>query len=278
MSPRVVPRRLIPPVAALLAGALLGASPVPPLAAGERGRGDPTVVLIHAIGTDRSEWDAVSALLAARHRVLAVDLPGHGASAPDDSVRVAAVAERLDRTLEAHGIQRAILVGHSYGGLVAVAEAAEHPKRARGVVVVDIGAFSPVDTARVAEMDRFLAERHSLFVQSVFGEMVADSAAGARLIQQALSVPAPVLAAYFRDAWREDLRPSVARLRAPLLVVVTSMLWPGRAPWESVRVHLGYGAAPRTTGVRIPGSKHFVPLDAPDSLAAAIERFAQSLR
>jgi len=262
----------------LLAVALLGAAPAPPLAAGDSGRGEPAVVLIHAIGTDRSEWNAVSARLSERHRVLAVDLPGHGLSTPDDTVLVDAVAARVDRTLEAHGIRQAILVGHSYGGLVALAEAAKHPKRALGVAVVDIGAWNPVDSSRVAELDDFLTRRYTVFVQAVFEQMSADSAERAHLVEQALAVPQPVLTAYFRDAWRADLRPDVARLKAPLLVVATPTLWPGAAPWDTVRARLGYAGARRVTGVRIAGSLHFVPLDAPDSLAAALERFAQSLR
>jgi pimeloyl-ACP methyl ester carboxylesterase len=269
---------LLAGLAGALITALLGAAPLRPLAAGDAGNGKPALVLIHAIGTDRSEWDAVTARLVARHRVLTVDLPGHGASAPEDSVRVAAIAAQLDRTLEKHGIDRAVLVGHSYGGLVALQEAAERPKRALGVAVVDIGAWNPVDPERVAGLDRLLTERYTIFVNAVFEQMSADSTSRARVLERAMALPPAVMTAYFRDAWREDLRTAVARLRAPLLVVATDALWPEGAPWDSVRTRLGYAAARRATGVRIIGSRHFVPLDAPDSLAAAIERFAATLR
>lgn len=269
---------LVAIAAAALAALVAAGQPVRPLAAGEAGRGEPALVLIHGIGSDRTEWDAVSALLSGRHRILAVDLPGHGASEPDDSVRVAAIAARLDRTLENSGIRRAVLVGHSYGALVALAEAAEHPKRALGVVVVDMGAYNAADSSRIANLDTIMTRYYPPFIQNVFESLSADSTGRERLLAQARAVPQPVLSAYFRDAWRADLRPSVARIRAPILVVATSALWPAGVPWDSVRTALGYAAAPRATGVRILQSKHFVPLDAPDSLAALIEGFAGTLR
>lgn len=263
---------------AALAALVAAGQPVRPLAAGEAGRGEPALVLIHGIGSDRTEWDAVSARLSGRHRIVAVDLPGHGASEPDESVRVQAVAARLDRALEERGIRRAVLVGHSYGALVALAEAAEHPKRTQGVVVVDIGSYNAADSSRIANLDMIMTRYYPAFIQNVFETMCADSTGRERLLAQAQAVPQPVLSAYFRDAWRADLRPSVARIRAPILVVATSALWPEETPWDSVRAALGYAGARRATAVRIPLSNHFVPLDAPDSLAAVIERFAGTLR
>ncbi|HEY7727044.1 MAG TPA: alpha/beta fold hydrolase [Candidatus Eisenbacteria bacterium] len=265
-------------VGVALAAILLGSVSPAPLAFRDMGVGDPPLVLIHAIGSDRSEWDAVAARLLSRHRIITVDLPGHGASRLGDGVRVATVAEALNRTLEALAVRPAVLVGHSYGGLVALAVAAEHPRRALGVAVVDIPAYNPADSARIRDLDRFLREHYPVFLQAVFERMSADSSGRERILAQAFAVPESVLTAYFQEAWRADLRPAVARLRAPLLVVATSALWPEGAPWDSVQAHLGYDEAPRAAGVRISGSGHFVPLDAPDSLAAALARFAGTLR
>lgn len=267
------------PALVVVAAALAGAAPsIRPLAASDTGRGEPCIVLVHGIGVDRSAWDAVTKRLSPRHRVLAVDLPGHGESEAVDYVRVGRIAEMLDATLEKYGIRRAVLVGHSYGGLVALAEAAAHPKRACGVSVVDIGAYLSVDPERVAEMDRLMTEHYPLFVTAVFESMSADSSVREALKARARTVPQAVVSAYFRDAWHADLRPSVKRLEAPLLVVTTAQLWPARQSWDSVRVHLGYGEAPRAMGARILQAGHFIPLDQPDSLAAALESFARGLR
>jgi pimeloyl-ACP methyl ester carboxylesterase len=267
------------PALALVAVTLLGAADATrPLAASDTGKGEPCMVLVHGIGVDRSAWDPVAKQLASRHRVLAVDLPGHGVSEAIDSVRVDQIADALDATLEKYGIRRAVLVGHSYGGLVALAEAAKHPKRASGVAVIDIGAYLRVDPERVAELDRFMTEHYPLFVTAVFETMSADSSVREALKARARLVPQAVLSAYFRDAWRADLRASVKRLQAPLLVVASAQLWPPRESWDSVRVHLGYDGAARATGTRIFQTGHFIPLDQPDSVAADLESFAAGLR
>jgi pimeloyl-ACP methyl ester carboxylesterase len=258
---------------------LLGAGrpPIRSLDWSEAGQGEPTIVLVHGLGADRGAWDAVTRRLADHHRVIAVDLPGHGRSAASDSVRVEWVADGLERTLKVARVKRALLVGHSYGGLVAL-DLASRSKRAAGVVIVDIGAYNPVDSSRLAGLDQLLSDRYAAFIQTVYREMSADSSGRAWLLEKAMAMPRPVLTAYFRDAWRADLRPAVARLKAPLLVAATETLWPEGQPWDSVQVRLGYGAARRATGVRVAESAHFVPLDQPDTLAAAIEAFAHTLR
>jgi pimeloyl-ACP methyl ester carboxylesterase len=269
--------------AALLAiaalAALLGAGRTAPpvLDRVEVGAGEPRIVLVHGIGADRGEWDAVARQLAQKHRVLLVDLPGHGRSPALDSVRVAWVADALERTLRGAGVERALLVGHSYGGLV-VLDLASRSKLAQGAVVVDIGAYARIDPQQLASAEQLLTERYSAFIPTVFRMMSADSSGQDWLVASAAAVPRPVLTAYFRDAWHADLRPQVKKLRVPLLVAATPALWPEGQPWDSVRVRLGYGKAKKAEGVRIVDSAHFVPIDQPDSLAAAIEAFAQRLR
>src|SRR5512139_1141116 len=180
--------------------ALLGAGrPAPPaLDWAEMGAGEPRIVLVHGIGVDRGEWDAVARLLARDHRVLLVDLPGHGRSPALDSVRVTWVADALERTLKEAGVKRALLVGHSYGGLV-VLDLASRSKIAQGAVVVDIGAYNPVDPQQIASVEQLLTDRYSIFIPTVFRMMSADSSAQEWLVAKAMALPRPVVTAYFRD-------------------------------------------------------------------------------
>lgn len=89
-----------------------------------------SVVFIHGAANDHSVW-ALQSRYFAWHgmNAIAVDLPGHGRSggAPLDSV--AALADWLDAMLAKLEIDRATLVGHSMGSLVALATAAHHPQR-----------------------------------------------------------------------------------------------------------------------------------------------------
>jgi pimeloyl-ACP methyl ester carboxylesterase len=250
----------------------------PPLAAEERGGGKPTLVLIHGLGQDRDVWDRLVSRLQGRYRLLLVDLPGHGQSASIPSVSVSAVADVLDRTLKERKVKQALLVGHSYGGLVALAEAAKHPERAAGVVSIDIATYSDADSERVANLEMVIKERYPLFIRGVFETMTHDSSEVDSVIEKAGRVPRDVLAGYFRDAWRTDLRPSIRILKIPILVVATDATWPAVESWTSARKRLGYETAGPAVGRRIWGSAHLIQLDQPDTLAAVIADFAETLK
>ncbi|WP_055490980.1 alpha/beta fold hydrolase [Streptomyces sp. TP-A0356] len=99
------------------------------------GEGTP-LLLLHGAGRTLTDWAAVAPLLAARHRVLAVDLRGHGLS-PSAPWNLPAVLGDLEEVLAVHGMAGALPVGHSLGGLLAVLYALEHPDVTPGAVNLD---------------------------------------------------------------------------------------------------------------------------------------------
>jgi pimeloyl-ACP methyl ester carboxylesterase len=237
-----------------------------------RGAGEPTVVLLHGLGATHEVWNLVAPHLESRHRVVLVDLPGHGASLPLGTVSVANVARAVDRALAARGVERAVIVGHSFGGWVALEEAVARPKRAAAVVVLDLGAYTPVDTARVSSLDRYLTERYPSLIQAIFETMSQDPVESDSAVAGALRVDPDVLRAYFRETWRTDLRPRLRGLKIPVHVVATEATWPSSLPWDAVRDHLGYATNGPVSGHRIQDSAHLIMRDQPDSLVALIER------
>jgi len=249
-----------------------------PLANVDKGRGEPVIVLIHGLGQDGTLWNRVVPALEARHRLVIVDLPGHGGSPPLSSPSVPAVAEALDRTLKERNVKRALLVGHSYGGLIALEEAAAHPERVLGIISIDLATYVPVDSERVANLNQIIEERYPLFIQGVFTPMTHDSSQVDSVLAKAERVPRPVLAAYFRSVWRTDLRERIRSLKTPVLVLTTAETWPGSESWENARTRLGFVTAGPVQGRRIMGSGHLIPIDQPDSLATAIEEYASGLK
>lgn len=108
------------------------------LAYQQHGNG-PDLVLVHGLATNRAFWFLPYALPLARHfRVTIYDLRGHGySSMPTTGYDAATAAGDLLALLDHLGIERCHLVGHSYGGGIALEFAGLHPARVERLVVLD---------------------------------------------------------------------------------------------------------------------------------------------
>ena len=111
------------------------------------GEGEDTIVLVHGYGGDKNSWLFVQEPLSHMHTVHALDLPGHGASSKDvGDGSLETMARAVLGFLDARGIGRAHLVGHSLGAAVVAAAAAEAPARVRSLTLVAPAGFgSDVD-------------------------------------------------------------------------------------------------------------------------------------
>jgi pimeloyl-ACP methyl ester carboxylesterase len=107
------------------------------LAIEDSGGGDP-LVLIHGLATTREIWSQVVPALALTRRVIALDVPGFGESAPaGPGFELEAVAERIARGLAARGVEAPFdLVGHSLGAGIALILAAARPRSVRRLILV----------------------------------------------------------------------------------------------------------------------------------------------
>ena len=104
-----------------------------------------TVMFVHGTGQDHSIWVLPTRYFARHDRnVLAVDLPGHGRSAGPPIGSVEEMAEWLIAVLDATGLQRTAIAGHSLGSLVAIAAAARFPQRVRAIALVGTAVPMPV--------------------------------------------------------------------------------------------------------------------------------------
>jgi pimeloyl-ACP methyl ester carboxylesterase len=240
------------------------------LAVRDSGGNGTTAVLLHGLGAPQRSWDRVAPLLAPHLRVVTYDQRGHGASAAADDYSLDAFLADLQAVLDTLALQQPLLVGHSFGGLLAVDHAAAHPGCA-GVVAVDGGLKverPPVRWADVqAQLDRPVTRLLSRAVTAI--------GMGARLSFAELRRVAD------EAARREDhLEEAYVRLPCPLLVVLAGKADPvphGEAMLAAVdtaatRLQQRH---PQIKLARLPCG-HNIPLARPRELADLIARFAES--
>lgn len=103
----------------------------------------PSVVLLHANGGSRQDFEAIVEELATRAKVFAVDWPGHGKSAESAAPGACAFADLLPSVLEDLNEGPYTVIGNSVGGFAAIRTAAQRPDLVKSLVVVNPGGFTP---------------------------------------------------------------------------------------------------------------------------------------
>lgn len=110
----------------------------------------PALLLLHGLGCDHTTWSLVIESLAKRYTVIAPDLLGHGSSAkPRADYSVGGYANGMRDLLTVLGIDRVTVVGHSFGGGVAMQFAYQFPERCERLVLVSSGGLGPEVTPAI---------------------------------------------------------------------------------------------------------------------------------
>lgn len=258
----------------------------------EHGSGDGTpVVLLHGVPETSSAWHEIAPGLAAGRRVLCPDLPGLGGSAYSGPFDVASVVAQLMALLDqlAPG-QRLDLVGHDWGGSLALAMVAAHPDRFRSLVVVN-APYRKVPVLRAAHIPFFALPVAPELVFRLGGPHVVDAMFRAAWKSDRVldpEVKAEYTAAYTDPGrvkamlgyYRAVARPRAAalltrskvptpsRIRAERMLVLWGAADPVLPVWvgESVQKDLG----PDCQMITVPGAGHFVVEEAPEVCLEAI--------
>ena len=115
----------------------------------------PCIVFIHGALNDHSVWTLLARWFAHHgHAVLAVDLPGHGRSDGPPLADVEALADWTFALLDAAGVRKAALVGHSMGSLIALEAAGRAPERVERLVMLGTAAPMKVSDALMQTSQR----------------------------------------------------------------------------------------------------------------------------
>lgn len=236
------------------------------------GKGEkPPLVLIHGAGGTHLHWPAALRRLNG-FRVYALDLPGHGRSKGVGEQQIPAYARHVVRWMDALGLRRAVICGHSMGGAIVQTLALEFPERVLGIILVGTGA-----RLRVAPAILQHTASEATFPQAV--ETVVQWAFSAdadpRLVALAArrwsQVRPSVLHGDFLACDRFDVMDRLASIQVPALVLCgeEDRLTPVRYA-QYLAEHI-----PQAALVTIPRAGHMVMLEQPQAVAQAVREFLE---
>lgn len=242
------------------------------LAYEDRGAGAPTFVFLHGWTCDRSFFAPQAAHFARLHRVVSVDLRGHGQSdKPEGPYPIATYADDIAHIIDQLDLGKVVAVGHSMGGTTALQLAAAYPEHVAAIVMVDPGAFvlPPEIRARLEgiltaieagnQEPRQQAIANGMFLPTSDRQLVED------VLKVMMTAPSHVAVSAMRGVM-EFAGPTVAaQCKVPALHLANAQ---HRNP-----PHLMSEWLPGVVHGWTVGGGHFSQLEVPDQVNAMIEGF-----
>ena len=242
----------------------------------------PTAVFIHGVLNDHSVWILQTRYLAHHGwNVLAIDLPGHGKSGGEAPTSVEGAALSVAAWLDAAGVHKAALIGHSWGSLIALEIAATRPDRVSHLAMVGTAfpmAVSPALLAMSQAQPLQAIDLVNQFSHSMLAPPPSAMGPGTWLYGTARALMRRVLASngavniFYRgfkacDDYKTGLE-AMARVRCPVLLVLgqNDQMTPPKAAQG-----LGRRAANATVVVVAAG--HQMMLEAPEAVLSALKDF-----
>jgi pimeloyl-ACP methyl ester carboxylesterase len=242
------------------------------LAYDDRGSGTPAFVFIHGWTCDRSFFAPQAEHFAQRHRVISLDLRGHGESdKPQGPYPIAAYADDIAQVIDQLRLGKVVAVGHSMGGITVLQLGAAHPDKVAGIVMVDPAplVFPPEFKAGleslVAAIEAGDQEPRRQFIQNHLFLPTSDKKLVEQVLRVMLAAPSHVAANAMKGILGFDGPAIAARCKVPALhLAATPPLNPPHvmSQWLPTVVH-GWTV----------GAGHFNMMEVPDQVNSMIEGF-----
>lgn len=245
----------------------------------EVGSGHP-VVLIHGVGMQSAAWRPQMAYLAPSHRVIALDMPGHGDSTPlPRDAELPNFVAWLRAAADMLGLRRFSLAGHSMGALIAGGFSVSHPELVARVALVN-GVFRRDARARAAVETRARLIREGSFDHETplarwFGNTTAERAARDQVAEWLGMVDIDGYGTAYSAFARGDATYAdrFGEIRCPLLALTGSDDCNSSPAMSRAMAR----AAPRGRAVIVEGHRHMVNLTAPDRVNEALREWLETV-
>jgi pimeloyl-ACP methyl ester carboxylesterase len=238
----------------------------------DEGGGDPPLLLVHGWGCDHTFMAPQFTRFCGDHRVVTVDLRGHGQSdKPRQRYTIPAFAEDLAWVCRDRDLERPVVIGHSMGGAIALELASEEPGQLAGIVLLDTAVLPAPEVW--AGVQPIIAGLHTPgyrdiarpFLSDAFFLPTDDSQRKAWAIDTMLATPQHVLASAFEGIFAWESAAAIAGCRVPTLYIASS-----HARGDVDHFHQ---ACPQLVHGQVVSSGHFVQMEVPDQVNAMISRF-----
>jgi pimeloyl-ACP methyl ester carboxylesterase len=245
----------------------------------DQGKGALAIVFLHGWGASTRTWEHVIAALPPGYRTVAIDQRGWGSSEhPTSGYSLAELADDAEGVIEALGLKRYILVGHSMGGKTVQFLASRRPKGLAGLVLVAPAPPSPFNVPeelRVMMAGPNVREFVTMAVEKMLTYKPISREDVELLVSDAIRGSAAARAAWGRQTSLEDITDAVGHIDTPTLVI--SGEHDKIDPVESLKREL----LPRIRGAVLqvlPDVGHLSLIEAPKEIARHLDTFAKGLQ
>ncbi|CAN5568156.1 N/A [soil metagenome] len=266
----------------LLSVVLVLASVVPaadgvPIHYSVQGKGDPALVFIHCWSCDRHLWDNQVSVFARSHRVVIIDLPGHGDSGKErTNWSIDSYGEDVKRVVTKLGLKRVVLIGSSMGGPVALEAARRMPERVVAIVPVDT--LKNVDQKMSAEQVEVMAKEiqadyKGQITQFANQYLFAPGTPGVvkeRVLSQAISMSPELSIPILKAASLYDPIPTLRTIKVPIRAI--------NADLNPTNLEGNRKYAPQFDAVIMKGVGHYPMLEDPVRFNELLTEILRDLR
>lgn len=238
--------------------------PVGQLHIDDGGSGGLPVVFIHSFGGSTAHWTEQLQHVRGSRRAVAFDLPGHGRTDArvDEDVTIEDLADDLGTVLDGLKLGRVALVGHSIGGLIAIAYGASHPDRVAGMLLAGTPGRVPLQQA-----DQVMSAMSSNYEDTMNGyweRLLADATPKVReqINAEREQLPEDVATTLIKSTFAYDPLPGLRDYPGVVQLVTI-----GDSPFDL------HEQLPELPNESVTGTSHWFQLDRPEAFDQLLDAF-----
>jgi pimeloyl-ACP methyl ester carboxylesterase len=242
-----------------------------------QGKGEPTLVFIHCWSCNRHLWDNQVTEFSKTHRIVTIDLPGHGESGLDRKTwSIESFGDDVKTVVAKLNLKRVVLIGSSMGGPIALEAARRMPDRVVGIVPVDtlqdVESKVPPEQldAVFKAMETDFKSANATLMSQFFFSPTTPAAVKERILNDIYSRPPQTAIAILRGVFAYDPVPAMREIKVPIRAINAD-----RVP-TNLEVNRKY--APQFDVTIIKGTGHYPMLEDPTRFNAMLTDILRQFR